>query len=82
MRPPPLSRLTPDEILEQYQVDEDTMEEWSPKAWGKLPIPFADSRKLTVTEGKLLDELTSSSSARPSSGRARPTTTSSADPGA
>jgi Domain of unknown function (DUF6973) len=52
-----LSRLTPDEILEQYQVDEDTMEEWSPKAWGKLPIPFADSRKLTVTEGKLLDEL-------------------------
>jgi hypothetical protein len=52
-----LARLTPDEILEQYQVDEDKMEEWSPKAWGKIPIPFADSRMLTVTEGELLDEL-------------------------
>src|SRR5262245_28707456 len=32
-----LARLTPDEILEQYQVDEDTMADWSPKAWGKVP---------------------------------------------
>lgn len=53
-----LARLTPDEILEQYQVDEDKVEDWSPKAWGAVPIPGAPSRKLTVTEGKLLDELT------------------------
>lgn len=53
-----LARLTPDEILDQYQVEADKVEEWSPKAWGAVPIPGAPSRKLTVTEGKLLDELT------------------------
>ena len=53
-----LARLTPDEILEQYQVDEDKVEEWSPKVYGSIPIPWAPSRELTVTEGKLLDSLT------------------------
>jgi hypothetical protein len=53
-----LARLTPDEIFEQYQVDEDAVEEWSPNLWGSVPIPGAPSRELTVTEGKLLDELT------------------------
>jgi hypothetical protein len=52
-----LARLTPDEIFEQYQVNEDKVEEWSPKAGGLVPVPFAPSRMLTVTEGKLLDEL-------------------------
>lgn len=53
-----LARLTPQEILEQYQVHEDTVEEWSPKAWGVIPIPGAGSRMLTSTEGALLDSLT------------------------
>jgi hypothetical protein len=53
-----LARQTPDEILERYQVEEDKTAEWSPKVFGSIPIPFADSRELTVTEGKLLDELT------------------------
>jgi len=53
-----VARLTPDEILEQYQVDEDKVAEWSPKAFGAIPVPFTPSRELTVTEGKLLDELT------------------------
>jgi Domain of unknown function (DUF6973) len=53
-----LARLTPDEILDQYQVAEDKVEEWSPSLFGAIPIPGAPSRKLTVTEGKLLDELT------------------------
>ena len=53
-----LARVTPQEILEQYQVHEDTVEEWSPKAWGVIPIPGAGSRMLTSTEGALLDSLT------------------------
>jgi hypothetical protein len=53
-----LARLTPDEILEQYQVEEDKTAVWRPKFFGEVPIPFADSRELTVTEGKLLDSLT------------------------
>ena len=52
-----LARLTPDEILEQYQVAEDTTAVWSPKVYGSIPIPWAESRELTVTEGRLLDEL-------------------------
>ena len=53
-----IARLTPQEILEQYQVNEDTTAVWSPKLGGLIPIPFADSRELTTTEGKLLDSLT------------------------
>ena len=53
-----LARLTPQEILEQYQVHDDTVEEWGPKAWGVVPIPGAGSRMLTSTEGRLLDSLT------------------------
>jgi hypothetical protein len=53
-----LARLTPAEILEQYQVNEDQTAVWSPKLGGVIPIPFADSRELTVTEGRLLDSLT------------------------
>ena len=45
-------------MLEDYQVKEDKTEEWSPKLGGLIPIPFASSKMLTVTEGKLLDELT------------------------
>jgi hypothetical protein len=52
-----IARLTPDEILGQYQVDDDTTEEWTPKVAGAIPIPFAESRVLTSTEGRLLDSL-------------------------
>jgi hypothetical protein len=53
-----LARQTPDEILERYQVEEDGTAVWSPKLGGLIPIPFTDSRELTVTEGRLLDRLT------------------------
>ena len=52
-----IARLTPQEILEQYQVNEDTTAEWTPKLAGAIPIPFAESRVLTTTEGRLLDTL-------------------------
>ena len=47
------------EILDAYQVAEDAMERWSPKfgpATG-VPVPFAGSTPLTITEGQLLDDL-------------------------
>jgi hypothetical protein len=46
------------EVLENYQVADDATAEWSPSAFGLIPIPFAPSRVLTVTEGRLLDNLT------------------------
>lgn len=52
-----LARQTPQEILEQYQVAEDETVEWSPSAFGLLPIPFAPSRTITRTEGRMLDAL-------------------------
>lgn len=55
-----VARLTPQEIIERNQVMEDTTEEWSPKGWGVIPIPFTESRVLTSTEGRLLDSLTTS----------------------
>ena len=49
---------TLEQVLENYQVADDRMAEWSPSAFGLIPIPFAPSRVLTVTEGRLLDNLT------------------------
>jgi hypothetical protein len=46
------------QVLEDYQVADDQTAEWSPSAFGAIPIPFAPSRVLTVTEGRLLDNLT------------------------
>lgn len=46
------------EIREEYQVKEDEMIDWTPKALG-IEVPFAGSRKMTKTEGKLLDGLVS-----------------------
>lgn len=55
----PLARTpTLEQILEDFQVAEDRTAEWSPSAFGLIPIPFAPSRVLTVTEGRLLDNLT------------------------
>lgn len=52
-----LARLTPQEVLEQYQVNEDETIEWSPSVFGLIPIPFAPSRTVTRTEGRMLDAL-------------------------
>lgn len=45
-------------IERNYQVREDTVQSWSPRAFGAVPIPFAPSRELTSTEGRLLNNLT------------------------
>ena len=46
------------DVLKNYQVKDDKLKKWSPKFGGWITIPFAPSRKLTETEGKLLDKLT------------------------
>jgi len=55
----PRSETRLQQILREYQVDDDTVEQWKPSIWGVIPIPFTDSygRRLTSTEGKLLDNL-------------------------
>jgi hypothetical protein len=45
------------EVLNNYQVQDDRMVDWSPKVWGAVPVPFMDSTRLTATEGRLLDNL-------------------------
>jgi len=52
-RKPPLK-----DVLKNYQVKDDKLKKWSPKLGGWITIPFAPSRVLTETEGKLLDKLT------------------------
>lgn len=42
------------EIRKEYQVADDKMIDWSPKALG-VEIPFSGSRRMTETEGELLD---------------------------
>jgi hypothetical protein len=51
--------LQPDleQILKDYQVQDDKVTKWSPKVLGFIPIPGADEYDLTETEGKLLDNL-------------------------
>jgi hypothetical protein len=56
--PATVQRKTPEEIRAEYQVKDDEMAEWSPKALGAIPVPGAPSAMLTKTEGKLLDGLT------------------------
>lgn len=45
------------EILNEYQVLDDTVIDWSPKALGTVPVPFAGEYRLTETEGNILDQL-------------------------
>ncbi|MFZ5638246.1 MAG: DUF6973 domain-containing protein [Pseudomonadota bacterium] len=45
-------------IRSQYQVADDKMIDYHPRAFGAIDIPFTDSVKVTKTEGALLDELT------------------------
>ncbi len=46
-------------IERNYQVKEEASKDWSPKLFGSIPIgELGGKRKLTITEGKLLDNLT------------------------
>ena len=45
-------------IEHDYQVADDRMVSWSPSIMGAIPIPHAPARTITVTEGRLLDQLT------------------------
>ncbi len=45
-------------VRTQYQVADDKMIEYHPRAFGAIDIPFTNAVKVTKTEGALLDELT------------------------
>jgi len=45
-------------ILVKYQAKDDKMINYHPTLGGLVDIPFTNSRKITETEGKLLDNLT------------------------
>ncbi|CAN5283818.1 hypothetical protein BH10PSE15_BH10PSE15_14610 [soil metagenome] len=48
-----------DEILARYQVNDDTMIDWSPSAGGFIPLGgLGGTRRMTETEGEQLDSLT------------------------
>lgn len=46
------------DIRRNYQVADDEMVEYRPRAFGAVDIPFTDARTMTRTEGALLDGLT------------------------
>lgn len=46
------------EIRRQYQVADDTMIDYRPRAFGAVDVPFTNSVKMTRTEGEMLDQLT------------------------
>jgi hypothetical protein len=46
-------------IERNYQVAEEASKDWSPKLFGSIPVgEIGGKRNLTITEGKLLDNLT------------------------
>ncbi|MFP2929114.1 DUF6973 domain-containing protein [Pyxidicoccus sp. 3LG] len=45
------------QIERDYQVQDDEMVKWKPKALGLIPVPFMDEYNVTKTEAKLLDGL-------------------------
>ena len=46
-------------IERNYQVAEEATKDWSPKLFGSIPVgEIGGKRELTITEGKLLDNLT------------------------
>ncbi len=47
------------DVLRDYQVNDDSIIDYSPRAFGSFDIPFTNSRQITKTEGELLDNLTS-----------------------
>lgn len=53
-----MSRPDLGKVRTDYQVADDQMIDYRPRAFGAIDIPFTDSVRMTRTEGKLLDELT------------------------
>lgn len=53
-----MSRPDLGKVRTDYQVADDTMIDYRPRAFGAFDIPFTDSVRMTRTEGALLDELT------------------------
>jgi hypothetical protein len=50
---------TRDSIERNYQVPQEAVKDWSPKLFGSIPVgEIGGKRELTLTEGKLLDNLT------------------------
>ncbi len=45
-------------VRSQYQVADDQMIDYHPRAFGAIDIPFTDSVRMTKTEGALIDKLT------------------------
>ncbi|WP_164017041.1 DUF6973 domain-containing protein [Pyxidicoccus trucidator] len=58
----PAAATRPDlgQIQRDYQVEDDQVVEWSPKAGGFIPIPFTPEYDITATEAKMLDGLSAS----------------------
>lgn len=46
------------EIRTRYQVPDDEIVTYRPRAYGAVDIPFTEGREMTRTEGELLDRLT------------------------
>ena len=46
------------EIRAKYQVADDELVTYRPRAYGAIDIPFTEGREMTRTEGELLDRLT------------------------
>ncbi len=58
-RPEPPSRPSLAAIEKNYQVAEEASKDWHPKLFGSIGIgSLGGTQKLTITEGKLLDNLT------------------------
>ncbi len=55
--PPVGSRPDLDNVLRDYQVEDDATTTWSPSALGFIPVPFTGEYNLTETEAELLDNL-------------------------
>lgn len=53
-----MSRPDLAKVRTDYQVADDTMIDYRPRAFGAVDIPFTSSVRMTRTEGALLDELT------------------------
>lgn len=54
----PLAKPDLDTVREQYQVQDDEVIEYHPRAFGIFDIPFTDGVTMTKTEGELIDQLT------------------------
>ena len=46
-----------EQIIRDYQVQDDQVTNWSPTALGAIPIPFTGEYRVTETEAELLDNL-------------------------